>query len=49
MGRLFFQSAMRRDYPVLMAVVMITAVLIVFSNLLADFVYALVDPRIRYG
>ncbi len=48
MGRLFFQSATRRDYPVLMAVVMITAVLIVFSNLLADFVYALVDPRIRY-
>jgi len=48
MGRLFFQSAMRRDYPVLMAVVMITAVLIVFSNLLADFVYALADPRIRY-
>lgn len=48
MGRLFYQSALRRDYPVLMAVVMITAVLIVFSNLLADILYAYADPRIRY-
>jgi peptide/nickel transport system permease protein len=48
MGRLFFQSALRRDYPVLMAIVMFTAVLIVFSNLLADILYALLDPRIRY-
>ncbi len=48
MGRLFFQSALRRDYPVLMAIVMFTAVLIVLSNLLADLLYALLDPRIRY-
>ncbi|MFH2038362.1 MAG: ABC transporter permease [Chloroflexota bacterium] len=48
MGRLFYQSALRRDYPVLMAIVMITAVLIVFSNLLADILYAYFDPRIRY-
>lgn len=48
MGRLFYQSALRRDYPVLMAVVMITSVLIVCSNLLADILYAYFDPRIRY-
>jgi peptide/nickel transport system permease protein len=48
MGRLFFQSALRRDYPVLMAVVMFTSVLIVLANLLADLAYAYVDPRIRY-
>ena len=48
MGRLFFQAALRRDYPVLLAVVMITAVLIVFSNLLADILYAYLDPRIQY-
>lgn len=48
MGRLFYQSALRRDYPVLMAVIMITAVLIVFSNLVADIVYGYLDPRIRY-
>lgn len=48
MGRLFFQAAQRRDYPVLQAVIMITAILIVVSNLLADIMYAVVDPRIRY-
>jgi peptide/nickel transport system permease protein len=48
MGRLFFQAAQRRDYPVLQAIVMITALLIVLSNLLADIVYGIVDPRIRY-
>ena len=48
MGRLFFQAAQRRDYPVLQAIVMITAVLIVLSNFLADIVYAMVDPRIKY-
>ncbi len=48
MGRLFFQSALRRDYPVLMAIIMITAVLIVISNLLVDIVYAYLDPRVRY-
>ena len=48
MGRLFFQSALRRDYPVLMAIIMITAILIVASNLMADIVYAYLDPRIRY-
>lgn len=49
MGRLFFQSALRRDYPILMAIVMLTSALIVLSNLLADLAYAYVDPRIRYG
>ncbi len=48
MGRLFFQSALRRDYPVLMAIVMFTSVAIVIANLLADLAYAYVDPRIRY-
>lgn len=48
MGRLFYQSALRRDYPVLMAVIMMTAVLIILSNLIADIVYGYLDPRIRY-
>lgn len=48
MGRLFFQSALRRDYPVLMAIVMFTSALIILSNLLADVVYASFDPRISY-
>ena len=49
MGRLFFQSALRRDYPVLMAIVMFTSLLIIISNLLADLAYAYFDPRIKYS
>ena len=48
MGRLFYQSAMRRDYTVLMAIVIVTSLLIVLANLIADLVYAAVDPRITY-
>jgi peptide/nickel transport system permease protein len=48
MGRLFFAAADRRDYPLLMAIIMITATLIVLANLLADVLYAWLDPRIRY-
>ena len=48
MGRLFWRSAMRFDYPVLMALITITAFLVIFFNLLVDVVYAYVDPRIRF-
>jgi peptide/nickel transport system permease protein len=49
MGRLGVQAVFSRNYPVIMGVVMLSAVLIVVGNLLADVGYALVDPRIRYG
>jgi len=48
MGKLFFRSAQRVDYSVLMGIVMINATLIVAFNLVADVVYAFLDPRIRY-
>jgi peptide/nickel transport system permease protein len=48
MGKLFFRSAQRVDYAVLMGIVMINAILIVFFNLFADVVYGFLDPRIRY-
>lgn len=48
MGRLFFQHAERGDYPVLMGVLMISAFLIIFFNLVADITYAFLDPRIHY-
>ena len=48
MGRLFWRSAMRFDYPVLMALITITAFLVILLNLVADVVYAYVDPRIKY-
>ena len=49
MGRLFLTSASQSDYPVLMAILMINAALILFFNLVADIAYTLVDPRIRYS
>jgi peptide/nickel transport system permease protein len=49
MGRLFFRSAQRVDYAVLMGIVMINATIIVAFNLVADVVYAFLDPRIRYN
>jgi peptide/nickel transport system permease protein len=48
MGLLYYQAALQRDYPVLMAVLVIGAVFIIISNLLADIVYAYLDPRIHY-
>lgn len=48
MGRLYYQAAMDRDYPVLMAILTLGTMAVVFSNLLADLVYAYLDPRIHY-
>jgi len=48
MGRLYYQAALQRDYPVLMAVLIIGAAFMILSNLLADLLYAYLDPRIRY-
>lgn len=47
MGRLFFSSAMSRDYPTIMGILTIGAILTLMGNLIADISYALVDPRIR--
>ena len=47
MGRLFFQAAERRDYGLLMAIIMITSFLIIVANILADIAYRLLDPRIK--
>jgi peptide/nickel transport system permease protein len=47
MGRLFYAAAERRDYGLLMAIIMITSVLIILANIVADMLYAWLDPRIR--
>ncbi|WP_305041928.1 ABC transporter permease [Geoalkalibacter sp.] len=47
MGKLFFDSVMMRDYPVIMGVLVMGAVLTLVGNLIADLSYALADPRIR--
>lgn len=48
MGRLFYDSLTRRDYPVLMGVLMFSAVLIIIGNLIADLIYGWLDPRISF-
>ena len=47
MGQLSYQAIMSRDYPVIMGLMTISALLTMIGNLLADISYALVDPRIR--
>lgn len=47
MGQLFYMSVMARDYPVIMGILTIGAILTLLGNLLADIGYALADPRIR--
>jgi len=47
MGQLFYMSVMSRDYPVVMGILFIGAVLTLIGNLVADISYALADPRIR--
>ncbi|MCH8333385.1 ABC transporter permease subunit, partial [Candidatus Sumerlaeota bacterium] len=49
LGRLFFDSVMRRDYPTIMALNFITAVLVLVITLISDLAYGVVDPRVSYG
>jgi peptide/nickel transport system permease protein len=47
-GRLVVDSVMRRDYPMIQGILLLTAGMIILVNLLTDLLYAIVDPRIRY-
>lgn len=46
-GRLYFHSIQARDYPTIMGLTVMTAIAVLLVSLLADVVYALIDPRIR--
>ncbi len=48
MGLLFWNAAQQRDYPILLGIVIIIGVLTILGNLIADLLYAVVDPRIQY-
>jgi peptide/nickel transport system permease protein len=48
-GRLFLERIYQRDYPVIMGLVFLFSILVLVGNLLADLLYALVDPRITYS
>lgn len=47
-GRLFWVAAERFDYPVLMGILVLGSLMVLVSNLLADVLYAQLDPRVRY-
>ncbi len=47
MGRLFYESVMARDYPTIMGILNIGAILTLLGNFLADLAYSYIDPRIR--
>ncbi len=49
MGELFLRSVSSRDYPVLQGIFLLTATLVVLSNLLTDILCAVMDPRIEYA
>jgi peptide/nickel transport system permease protein len=46
-GRLTYEAFYQRDYPLLMALFMISSFLVIFGNLLADIAYGFVDPRVK--
>jgi peptide/nickel transport system permease protein len=48
MGRLFYEAALGRDYPLLLGMLLMGTVLTIVGTLLADIGYGLVDPRVRY-
>ena len=47
MGKLFYDGVMMRDYPLIMGILVMGAILTLIGNLLADLCYAFADPRIR--
>jgi peptide/nickel transport system permease protein len=48
MGKTIMDAIYQRDYPTVMATTFIFAALVIVANLIADVLYAIVDPRIRY-
>ena len=38
----------KQDFPVLMGILMINAILVILGNLIADILYAVLDPRVKY-
>lgn len=49
LGRLLYQATLSRDYPLLLAMFLVSSVSVAVVNLLTDLAYALIDPRVRYG
>ena len=48
MGSLFVDAVLVRDYPMVMGIMLVVALVVLLANLLTDFAYGMVDPRIRF-
>jgi peptide/nickel transport system permease protein len=48
LGRLTYESALRRDYPIIMGMLVLTSIIVIVATLITDIVYSVLDPRIRY-
>ena len=48
LGRLLIQGILNRDYPLVQGTILVVSGIFVFSNLLVDLLYTIIDPRIRY-
>ena len=48
-GQLYFDSVRARDYPTVMALTVVTAIVTLLAMLVADLLYAAADPRVRLG
>jgi len=46
-GRLMFEAVQKRDYPVLQGTFLLLAVSVILANLIADLLYAALDPRVK--
>ena len=49
MGRLTYEAVIFRDYPLLQAVILMKAIIVLSVNLGVDILYAYLDPRVRYS
>lgn len=49
LGRLYFEAATSRDYPILLALLTVLTAATILGTLVADLAYGVVDPRVRYG
>lgn len=47
-GRLFYDALLQSDWPIVQGILLVSALLVLFGNLFAEVMYAVVDPRIRY-
>jgi peptide/nickel transport system permease protein len=49
LGRLLYEAVLKRDYPVMMGMLVVIAASVMLANLIVDMIYSVLDPRVRYA